>query len=78
MPGVPQLTDLQTPAERIRFLRLHVVGITQSELAKRCHVAQPSVAQWESGRTSPNRQSQFLIAEALGQSRAFIFGEVAA
>lgn len=78
MPVVPELTDLSTSGQRIRFLRLHVLGITQVELAKRCHTTQSAVAHWEADRFTPSRQSQFLVAEALGSTRTFLFGEQAA
>lgn len=62
---------------RIRMLRL-AKGWSQETLAEAVHVTQPAVAQWESNRWLPSRQSQFLLAEALGTTRTFLFAEAAA
>lgn len=75
---VPELTNLRTPGQRIRFLRREVMKITQEELAKRCHSSQSAVAHWEGDDYLPSRQSQHLLAEALSASRSFLFGEAAA
>ncbi len=68
------LTDLDTPGRRMRFLRTSK-EMTQETLARKVFVTQPAVAQWEADRWLPARPTQVLIAEALGTSRTFLFGE---
>ena len=70
-------TDLDTPGRRLRFLRTSK-DMTQETLARLVFVTQPAVAQWEADKCLPARPTQALIAEKLGTSRAFLFGEVAA
>lgn len=78
VPGMAtRPSDWTTVGGRIRFLR-EAKGWTQEVLAKHVHVSQPAVAQWETNKWLPGRQSQFLLAEALGVTRAFLFGEEAA
>lgn len=52
--------------------------LTQDALASRVFVTQSAVAQWETNRWVPSRQSQMLLAEALGTTRHFLFGEAVA
>lgn len=51
--------------------------MTQLTLAAKTYVTQPAVSQWESGKYVPDRATQDLIAEALGTTRTFLFGEAA-
>lgn len=74
LPGMSSQFAFDSVGGRIRALR-QVKGWTQETLAKKVHVSQPAVAQWESNTTSPGRQSQALLAEALGCTRDFLFGE---
>lgn len=64
--------DIQTPGGRIRFLR-ETKDLTQAALAAKVYVSQPAVAQWETNKWLPGRQSQMLLAEALGCTREFLF-----
>lgn len=68
--------DLASPGRRIKFLR-QGRGMTQLTLAAKTYVTQPAVSQWESGKYVPDRATQDLIAEALGTTRTFLFGEAA-
>lgn len=69
---------LDTPGKRIRFLR-EAREMTQQTLASKCYTSQAAVSQWENDVWLPNIPRQILIAEALGSTRAFLFGvEVAA
>lgn len=68
--------DGTTIGGRIRMLRL-AAGWSQETLATKVHVSQPAVAQWESNKWVPGRQSQFLLAEALGTTRQFLFADEA-
>lgn len=52
--------------------------MTQDQVAALVFVTQSAVAQWETNRWIPSRQSQHLLAEALGTTRFFLFGEEAA
>lgn len=69
--------DVNSPGGRIRVLRL-AHGLTQQALADAVYVTQSAVAQWETNRWVPSRQSQMLIAERLGTTRFFLFGDQAA
>lgn len=69
--------EFETIGGRIKSMR-RVKGWTQETLAKKVHVSQPAVAQWESNRWTPGKRSQELLAEALGVTRSFLFGEEAA
>lgn len=66
--------DPDTPGKRLRFLRL-AKGWKQEELARRVHTSQPAVSQWENDLWLPSEQMQKLLAEALGATRMFLFGE---
>lgn len=71
------LSDLQTPGARIRLLR-EAKGWSQEELAKHVYVTQVAISHWEQNSRRPSRGSQIRLAEALGTSRAFLFGEAVA
>jgi transcriptional regulator with XRE-family HTH domain len=76
MPVITKL-DPNTPGGRIRMMR-QAKGLTQEALGSKVWVSQSAVAQWETNRWIPSRQSQALLAEALGTTRHFLFGELAA
>lgn len=76
MPVLTKL-DPNTPGGRIRMMR-QSKDMTQAALAERVYVTQSAIAQWETNRWMPSRQSQFLLAEALGTTRHFLFGEAVA
>lgn len=71
------LTDMTTSGERIRFLRV-AAGLSQESLAKKVYATQVAVSYWERNLRTPSRATQMLLAEALGTSRLFLFGEAAA
>lgn len=73
MPVITKL-DPNTPGGRIRMLR-QAKGLTQEALASKVFVTQSAVAQWETNRWVPSRQSQMLLASALDTNRHFLFGE---
>lgn len=75
--GPATLSPLDTPGQRLKFLR-KAREMTQQDLAKKVFTTQPTVARWEKDEFLPHIGSQILLAEALGVSRAFIFGERAA
>lgn len=76
-PRAVRRAPLAAQGQRIRESRRQL-GLTQAGLAERLGVTQPAVAQWEKGDTSPNPAVQRLLAEKLGTTRAFLFGEAAA
>ena len=51
-------------SDKLIFLRKRR-GLTQQELAKLINVSQGSIWQYESGRTSPPKNTQIQIAKAL-------------
>lgn len=67
-------TDLDSPGKRIKFLRKSK-GWTQETFARKVFVTQPAVAQWEADLWLPARPTQVLIADELGTTRLFLFGE---
>ncbi len=71
---MPDKDDLRTPGERLRFMR-RARGMTQEVLARTVYVTQPAVAQWEADKWLPTPPTQVLVAEALGTTRLFLFGE---
>jgi transcriptional regulator with XRE-family HTH domain len=73
MPANSQ-TALETPGGRIRFLR-RSKDMTQESLARAVFTTQPTIARWEKDEFLPSRQSQRLLADALGVSPAFLFPE---
>ena len=61
--------------DRIRMMReLH--GMTQEAFAKRVHVSQPAVSQWEAGKKLPARPTQFVVADVLRVDRSNLFAEL--
>ena len=52
--------------------------MTQQTLASKVFTTQPTVARWEQDQFVPHPAVQVLVAEALGTSRLFLFGERAA
>lgn len=75
--SAPSTVELNTPGQRIKFMR-KAKGWNQETLAAKVLVTQPAVSQWESDGVIPARQSQMLLAEALGTTREFLFGVHAA
>lgn len=69
--------ELASPGQRIRFLRL-ALNLSQQDLATKVYATQPAVSQWENDLWLPSKQSQKLLADALGTNRAFLFGELVA
>lgn len=41
-------------------------GLTQAKFADMIHVTQGAISQWETGRTSPDVQQMFILAEFFG------------
>ena len=41
-------------------------GLTQAKFAEALHVTQAAVSQWETGRTNPDVQQLFILAEFFG------------
>lgn len=68
---------LDTPGKRIKFLR-RSKDLTQESLARTVFTTQATVARWEADEFRPGRQAQVLLAEALGTTRIFLFGEMVA
>lgn len=56
---------------RIKESRIRA-GLKQSELANLLHVAPPSVAQWENGRTAPSIDNIVNLAKILNVSTDFL------
>lgn len=71
------MTELQTSGSRIRLLR-EAKGWSQETLASKVYVTQVAVSHWEQDARCPSRRSQLLLAEVLGTTRMFLFGEQAA
>lgn len=69
---------LETPGQRIRFLREDVRGWSMRTLAKKINVSHVTIYHWENDHSLPNRHSQLLLAEELGSTRMFLFGDKAA
>ncbi len=61
-------------ASRIREARL-ARGLSQSELAERVRVSQPTIAHWEQGAHAPRQMAMSRLAEALGVSAAWLTGD---
>lgn len=66
--------ELSTPGRRMQFLR-KARGIKQVTLAGRLYVSQAVISQWEHDKCLPNDANQRRLAEELGTSRSFLFGE---
>ena len=47
------MINLRFTPERLKGIR-ECLGLTQTEMAERCHVTQPAVSQWEAGETTPS------------------------
>jgi transcriptional regulator with XRE-family HTH domain len=56
---------------RIREARL-ALGLSQTELADRVQVSQPTIAHWEQGTHAPRQLALVRLADALGVSRAWL------
>jgi transcriptional regulator with XRE-family HTH domain len=69
--------SLSTPGGRIRLLRT-AKGWTQVTLASKVHSSQPAVSQWEKDRWLPEPYMRKQLAEILGTTQTFLFGEIAA
>jgi SOS-response transcriptional repressor LexA len=55
--------------------RREALGMSQSQLAKKCGVSRTAVTQWETeGGTAPNREKQSLVASVLGLTVAQLMG----
>lgn len=65
----------ETIGERIRMLR-EAHRLTQRQLAARLNIAQPSVSQWETGRTVPTLPMQRALADELSTRRSILFREL--
>jgi transcriptional regulator with XRE-family HTH domain len=65
---------MKTPGGRLKFMRL-AAGLTQVSIARAVHVTQPAVSQWEKNLWLPELDVQFALADLLGTTRAFIFGD---
>lgn len=61
--------------DRIRLLR-ESHELTQEDLAKKLNIRQPSVSQWETGRTIPTLSMQRAIADEFNTKRRVIFREL--
>lgn len=61
--------------DRIRMLR-EAHRLSQTELAARLNITQPSVSQWETGRTIPTLPMQRALADELETKRRFLFAEL--
>lgn len=53
-----------TVGERIRKIRIEK-GLTQREVSARCHIAEPTIRKYESGRLNPKFETMDKIASAL-------------
>lgn len=53
-----------TVGERIKEIRLEK-GLTQREVSARCHIAEPTIRKYESGRLNPKFETMEKIAAAL-------------
>ena len=51
-------------------------GMTQSELAKKLHVNQTAVSQWETDRCNPNVEIAHEIANMFGVSVSYVLGDI--
>jgi transcriptional regulator with XRE-family HTH domain len=58
----------------MRFLR-ESRGLTQKALAAAVFTSQPAISQWEKNKWLPSKQTQVLLAQELGTTRAFLFSE---
>lgn len=59
--------------ENLRFLR-RKAGLTQAELAKKLHVQQYNISDYEIGRIEPNIQTLIKLADVFNVSIDFLVG----
>ena len=52
-----------------------IKGLNQSDLAKAIHVTQSAVSQWETGRTQPDMQQIYILADFFGVSVSVLADE---
>ena len=52
-----------------------IKGLNQSDLAKAIHVTQSAVSQWEAGRTQPDMQQLYILADFFGVSVSVLTDE---
>lgn len=64
-----------TPGTRIRFMR-KAKGWTQVTLASKVHTSQPAISQWEKDKWLPGPLMRQQLAEVLGTTQTFLFGDV--
>ncbi len=74
MPRQGPLTEARTPGQRIRVLR-EAKGWSQFTLARKVFATQPAVSHWENDKWLPSRATQGLLADELGTTRRFLFGD---
>lgn len=55
-------------ASKIRAYRRDM-GLTQAQLARRLGVAQPTVCNWEKGRSAPSHRTALKLAAMIGRAR---------
>lgn len=67
--------SINTPGGRIRTLR-ELLGMTQSELARRICCTQAAISQFESNKVTPTLANQRALAEELGTKRRLLFREL--
>ena len=61
-------------ANRIREFR-QLAHLSQTQLAKKLHVTQGAVSQWESGRTMPDTSQLLVLSECLSASVDELLGQ---
>ena len=59
---------------RVKAARI-IVGITQSQLAQRCHMPRALLSAVEVGRVLPGDEMRDRIAEAIGMDVDLLFGQ---
>jgi len=64
---------MSTLAEKIKVLRV-MKGLTQEELAKYLHVNRATLANWETGRTTPDYEAVKHLADFFDVSIDYLFG----
>ena len=52
-----------------------IKGLNQSDLARAIHVTQSAVSQWETGRTQPDMQQIYILADFFGVSVSVLTDE---
>lgn len=65
------MAPMETLGQKIRLVRESLV-MSQQELALKCGVSRPAVAQWESDATKPVFSRMEALADALGVSAAWL------